>query len=361
MEPTLRGPRIELRCGSCMFLNSWTKDAWALDREVRCQFCNEYIDTSESTFKEGESVVYVPTILKKTPIHRWDLVVIDSQEDQQKEHGQLKRVVGLPGESVSIRDGRLWIDGTETLPGPEDFMHQAILVSSWSKDNGKLKLSEFISLMRFPIDNQLAINAHDSHQLVPVRDIGIAFRMAESIPSWNIHASLLHGEKSLPIEISCYENDAQLLVGPSEGKAPETRWIRDWNPVWINLIVLGNELILLDEKKVRASIKLGQLDEGLGWGDLSLVELEGLVDQCLVYRGLHLRGVRDTPEHEFARGEGWIVLGDNVSISEDSRFWDPPRVPNAKIRGLLKQRPTLMEGLIKQLPTLRGSASGTSL
>ncbi|MCE2809477.1 MAG: hypothetical protein LW850_03655, partial [Planctomycetaceae bacterium] len=66
---------------------------------------------------------------------------------------------------------------------------------------------------------------------------------------------------------------------------------------------------------------------------------------------LHLRGVRDTPEHEFARGEGWIVLGDNVSISEDSRFWDPPRVPNAKIRGLLKQRPTLMEGLMKQLPT----------
>jgi hypothetical protein len=44
------------------------------------------------------------------------------------------------------------------------------------------------------------------------------------------------------------------------------------------------------------------------------------------------------------------VLGDNISISEDSRFWDPPRLPSAKIRGLLKRRPTLMEGLVKQLP-----------
>lgn len=348
MEPTLRGPRVELRCGSCTSLNSWTNDAWTPGREVRCQFCNEYIDTSDPIFKDGESVVYVPTILKKTPIRRWDLVVIDSQEDEQKEPGQVKRVVGLPRESVSIRNGRLWIDGVETVPSPEEFMHQAILVSSWSKDRGKLNLCEFISLMRFPIDNQLAINAHDSHQLVPVQDIGIAFRMAKSTPSWNIHASLLHGKNSLPIEISCYENDAQLLVGPSEGKSPETRWIRDWKPVWVNVIVLGNELILLDEKKVRATIKLGQLDEGLGWGDLSLTELDGLVDQCLVYRGLHLRGVRDTPEQEFAPAEGWIVLGDNVSISEDSRFWAPPRVPNAKIRGLLKQRPTLMEGLMKQ-------------
>ncbi|MFM9064805.1 MAG: S26 family signal peptidase [Pirellula sp.] len=348
MEPTLRGPRVELRCGSCTSLNSWTNDAWTPGREVRCQFCNEFIDTSDPIFKDGESVVYVPTILKKTPIRRWDLVVIDSQEDEQKEPGQVKRVVGLPRESVSIRNGRLWIDGVETVPSPEEFMHQAILVSSWSKDRGKLNLSEFISLMRFPIDNQLAINAHDSHQLVPVQDIGIAFRMAKSTPSWNIHASLLHGKNSLPIEISCYENDAQFLVGPSEGKSPETRWIRDWKPVWVNVIVLGNELILLDEKKVRATIKLGQLDEGLGWGDLSLTELDGLVDQCLVYRGLHLRGVRDTPEQEFAPAEGWIVLGDNVSISEDSRFWAPPRVPNAKIRGLLKQRPTLMEGLMKQ-------------
>jgi hypothetical protein len=48
------------------------------------------------------------------------------------------------------------------------------------------------------------------------------------------------------------------------------------------------------------------------------------------------------------------MLGDNVSISEDSRFWDPQRVPTARIRGLLKQRPTLMEGLGKQWSGLDG-------
>jgi hypothetical protein len=113
-------------------------------------------------------------------------------------------------------------------------------------------------------------------------------------------------------------------------------------------------LFLLDEKRVRASIKLGQLDEGLGWANLSLVEPQGLVDRCLFYRGLHLRGVRDIPEQEFGVSDGWIMLGDNVSISEDSRFWDPQRVPTARIRGLLKQRPTLMEGLVKQWSGLDG-------
>jgi signal peptidase I len=308
------------------------------------------LDTSDPIVKEGESVVYVPRILKKTPIHRWDLVVIDSQEGEQKEPGQVKRVVGLPGESVSIRNGRLWIDGIETRLSPEEFMHQAVLVRSWSQASDALSLSEFVSSLRFPTDNQLAINAYDSHQIVPVRDIGLAFGVAFSASNWNIRVELKHGQKTLPIEISCYENDAQFYVKRPEVTSPDIRLIANWNPAWINLLVLGDELFLLDEKKVKASIKLGQLDEGLGWSNLGLVEPEGLVDRCLIYRGLHLRGLRDAPEQEFGRGEGWIVLGDNISISEDSRFWDPPRLPSAKIRGLLKRRPTLMEGLVKQLP-----------
>lgn len=357
MEPTLRGPRVELRCGSCKRVNSWAADAWAPNRELRCQFCNEYIETSNPVFQEGESVVYLPAILRKTQIRRWDLVVLDAQDAQdaqEKQTGQVKRVVGLPGENVAIRAGRLWIDGKQTLPNPEEFMQQAILIGSWSKAAGAKSLSEFVSSLQFPTDNRLAINAYDSHQIVPVRDIGLAFGIAQSASNWNIHVDLKHGQKTLPIEISCYENVAQFYVRQPEVSSPEIRLIGDWNPAWINLLVLGDELFLLDEKKVRASIKLGQLDEGLGWANLSLVEPQGLVDRCLFYRGLHLRGVRDIPEQEFGVSDGWIMLGDNVSISEDSRFWDPQRVPTARIRGLLKQRPTLMEGLVKQWSGLDG-------
>jgi hypothetical protein len=115
-------------------------------------------------------------------------------------------------------------------------------------------------------------------------------------------------------------------------------------------LVLGNRLVVLDEQQERCSVELGPLQEGLGWTSLGLAEPEGLVDRCFVYRGLHYRGVRDSEEQDFQSADGWIVLGDNISISEDSRFWEQERVTVAKIRGVLRQRPTLMEGLVKQLP-----------
>jgi hypothetical protein len=70
----------------------------------------------------------------------------------------------------------------------------------------------------------------------------------------------------------------------------------------------------------------------------------------MIYRGLHYRGIRDSPEQEFAAAEGWIVLGDNGTISEDSRYWERPRVDRDELRGILEPRKGLMEGLVKQLP-----------
>ena len=43
------------------------------------------------------------------PIHRFDIVVFHYPLDPSKSY--IKRVVGLPGERVSIREGRVYIDG----------------------------------------------------------------------------------------------------------------------------------------------------------------------------------------------------------------------------------------------------------
>jgi hypothetical protein len=92
------------------------------------------------------------------------------------------------------------------------------------------------------------------------------------------------------------------------------------------------------------------MQEGLGWTELSLVDPPGLIDRCMIYRGLHYRGIRDSPEQEFTAAEGWIVLGDNGTISEDSRYWEQPRVDRDDLWGILEPRTGLMEGLVKQLP-----------
>lgn len=364
MEPALRGPRVEMRCGQCNILNSWAIDAWDSAKPTRCQFCREYLDSSEEPLiREGEVVGYVPAVLLRRnsrgpamarsgglSLQRWDVVVVDPEDQQQVHGGQIKRVVGMPGESVSIRNGRVLIDGEMVQPSIEQFLKQAVLMSSWDRKSAVEKLSEFISKLTCPIDNELPINAHDSHLRQSVEDIGIAFRISKPQPNWNLKFHLQHGKKRMLVWFSCYENKAQVVL-KSEGTVfRNLGYVESWTPAWINVVVLSDRLIVFDEKKELLSCELQSLEQGLGWADLEVEEPEGLIDRCMIYRGLYYRGKSDSDTQDFPADQGWIVLGDNVSISEDSRFWEQSRIPVDRIRGVLRQHPTWMQGLIKQLP-----------
>jgi signal peptidase I len=391
MEPALRGPRLELVCTNCQSSNSWTYDAWNPSREARCRFCREYLDTSDPKVTQGETIRYVP-IPRLRPstarrpsgsqsdlVDRWDILVLEARQDDTPEANQgnqVKRVVGLPGESIRIAQGRIYADGKPIVPNLREFMQQAVLIAHWelgsnspgenqSSENSPGKpLEDFLSGIAAPIDNALPINAHDSHHPVAVSDIGIAMRLAQPQSNWNLKFQLAHGDQRVPIELSCYEKDTQVtLVAPGiqEGTdsvpspsppspSPQIGWIRSWQPTWIHVVVLGGRLIVFDERQERWSVALGPMQEGLRWTELSLVDPPELIDRCIIYRGLHYRGIRDTPEQEFAAAEGWIVLGDNGTISEDSRYWERPRVDRDELWGILEPRTGLMEGLVKQLP-----------
>lgn len=398
MEPALRGPRLEIVCTNCQSSNSWTYDAWNPSREARCRFCREYLDTSDPNVTQGETIRYVP-IPRLRPstarrpsgsqsdlVDRWDILVLearlednpkaDPKANQANQINQVKRVVGLPGETIRIAQGRIYADGKPIVPNLKEFMQQAVLIAHWelgsnspgenqSGENSPGKTLEgFLSGIAAPIDNALPINAHDSHHPVAVSDIGIAMRLAQPQSNWNLKFQLAHGDQRVPIELSCYEKDTQVTLvalGIQEGTdsvsspsppspSPQIGWIRSWQPTWIHVVVLGGRLIVLDERQERWSVALGPMQEGLRWTELSLVDPPGLIDRCMIYRGLHYRGIRDSPEQEFAAAEGWIVLGDNGTISEDSRYWERPRIDRDELWGILKPRTGLMEGLVKQLP-----------
>jgi signal peptidase I len=395
MEPALRGPRLELVCTNCQSSNSWTYDAWNPSREARCRFCREYLDTSDPKVTQGETIRYVP-IPRLRPstarrpsgsqsdlVDRWDILVLEARQDdtpeadpKAKQANQVKRVVGLPGETIRIAQGRIYADGKPIVPNLTEFMQQAVLIAHWelgsnspsenqSGENSPGKpLEEFLSGFAAPIDSALPINAHDSHHPVAVSDIGIAMRLAQPQSNWNLKFQLAHGDQRVPIELSCYEKDTQVTLvalGIQEGTdsvpspsppspSPQIGWIRSWQPTWIHIVVLGGRLIVFDERQERWSVALGPMQEGLRWTELSLVDPPGLIDRCMIYRGLHYRGIRDSPEQEFAAAEGWIVLGDNGTISEDSRYWERPRIDRDELRGILEPRTGLMERLVKQLP-----------
>lgn len=408
MEPALRGPRLELVCTNCQSSNSWTYDAWNPSREARCRSCREYLDTSDPNVTQGETIRYVPiprlrpstaptadakedrpSGSQSDPVDRWDILVLEARQDDTPEANQInqvKRIVGLPGETIRIAQGRIYADGKPIVPNLKEFMQQAVLIAHWelgsnspdenqsgenqsvenspSENSPGKALEGFLSGIAAPIDNALPINAHDSHHPVAVSDIGIAMRLAQPQSNWNLKFQLAHGDQRVPIELSCYEKDTQVTLlapGIQEGTdsvsspsppspSPQIGWIRSWQPTWIHVVVLGGRLIVLDERQERWSVALGPMQEGLRWTELSLVDPPGLIDRCMIYRGLHYRGIRDSPEQEFAAAEGWIVLGDNGTISEDSRYWERPRIDRDELRGVLEPRTGLMEGLVKQLP-----------
>lgn len=84
-------------------------------------------------------------------IERWDMVVFKTVEDRKEIHTLVKRVVGLPGERVLIRDGKLLING-EPIEMPE-FMPEVYYTST----------VEFGSLQ----SNGFGLIDDDEHSLIP--------------------------------------------------------------------------------------------------------------------------------------------------------------------------------------------------
>ncbi|MGC9398500.1 MAG: signal peptidase I [Anaerolineae bacterium] len=66
----------------------------------------------EPTLHEGDHVLINKVHYWLHPVRRGDIVVFYSPHQPEKSTPLIKRVVGLPGERVEARAGRLWIDGT---------------------------------------------------------------------------------------------------------------------------------------------------------------------------------------------------------------------------------------------------------
>lgn len=70
----------------------------------------------EPTIHEGQILVISKVNYLIGKPERGDIVVINSKQDKLKHLNLIKRVVGLPGETVEIKDNRVYIDGKALEP-----------------------------------------------------------------------------------------------------------------------------------------------------------------------------------------------------------------------------------------------------
>jgi signal peptidase I len=118
MSPTLLGPHRAWNCRSCG--RSFVRDlesfsAW--QRAVDCTFCRAANETGEGIERPGQRVLVDRASLTLRPPKRWEVVVLDCPVSPRD--WCVKRVIGLPGERVEVRDGEVWIDGARAQTPPK--------------------------------------------------------------------------------------------------------------------------------------------------------------------------------------------------------------------------------------------------
>jgi len=124
MAPTLLGEHGAWVCSDCQFPFATGADMPpSAEFPAVCPNCGlQQPPEARPTGKPGDRLQIETLSARKRPPQRFDTVVFRTPESLQHHGAQphsIKRVVGLPGETVELRGGDVWIDGRrvrKTLP-----------------------------------------------------------------------------------------------------------------------------------------------------------------------------------------------------------------------------------------------------
>jgi signal peptidase I len=117
MAPTLLGEHLEAPCPRCgqPAYGSPPDERSHISPEGLPMICSQELQTVfvkdvPKTVGEGDRI----TVFKRLTPQRWDLIVFRYPGDPSVNY--VKRLVGLPGEKLEIRDGAVWINGEKMEP-----------------------------------------------------------------------------------------------------------------------------------------------------------------------------------------------------------------------------------------------------
>lgn len=109
MAETLRGDHYRMRCVHCGFRFDTGSDSLSLDPPL-CTNCGRLQPTDSIGRRvNGDRIFVLKCIYQFFEPKRWDVVVFKNPIGPKDNY--IKRMIGLPGETVQIIDGDIYIDG----------------------------------------------------------------------------------------------------------------------------------------------------------------------------------------------------------------------------------------------------------
>ncbi len=392
MLPGLRGEHLSLQCSDCGF--RYDADAsHGRPATTICPNCeNRQRDDLPPRAAWGDGVLIGRGAFYWREPRRWERVVFRLPHDPQT--WAIKRIVGLPGEEVSIRDGDVFIDGQPARKPYRVQRSLAVLVhdadhqppdarfpprwqgaerhSRWVGAFGRfarratsaadafdwLEYHHWrrvagveAAVVRQPIRDDLfnhALTRREEESHV-VWDLMLSFRVVEVFGSGLLAVRLNSGDDSFEVQIDPQQCSYRVTHNGRElpGAAGKLPGGLNGGEIWVSQVDQQFVVALDDQPIVQVPFdrksrvqERSETPAAIGAKGLGLV-LE------------HLRLYRDVyysrpPDCDPARGfekpwklgaDEYYVLGDNSLVSHDSRNWDGPPGVN---RNLLLGKPFVL-------------------
>ena len=382
MSPGMVGEHYLARCDACEFEFKCDIEQANQRRHLVCPNCGNQI---ERTTCEKRKPDVVDVQLSDYTIERWDVVAFQmppKETPTEKEVAGIKRVVGLPGESIEFRGGNLVANGSivrknlaqqkgmrllvyDTRYRPKHSRHWAIPDGSkWKlgdtfefnpngsndaiewfgfrgQKNYSHSIDENLTQESANIEDFYAFNQSLSRDLHPMDEIFVTMdvRVSEdSILAWRFN------HRGTIFEFQIDTQHGTLQVKSTDSKIPATsvplgellpnsKLIVEFSSIdlqlqaWVNgTSLFHHELSETDAPIARELLKFGAANNRV------------VFDRIRIWRDLYYFPDENSRSSAPMRvsEDGVFVIGDNVPISVDSRYWLPPSIPKSRILGKVK-------------------------
>ena len=225
----------------------------------------------------------------------------------------IKRVAGLPNETVEIRDGDVLVDGEVVLKGPADLGEVALPVAvPINHDDGHVWMPPAEVL------DDATFATEVNRSLESVRDVGIVAVVSAGPDGSRARVAVGDARIAwrLPAGVRC-----RLIAGRLDGRLVAVAWVdRDAPPA-------DDRRRVLPSRVPAAWTVATPWPQGIAGpteaGCSASVDAQGKVERIAVWRDILYRPRADESTTWRLDADSFLVLGDFPTGSIDSRAWGP--------------------------------------
>lgn len=408
MFPALLGPTRGATCSACQFNFPVAAETYRPELPTRCERCGGLCDVAEE-IQPGQTAELEPlsfdTFSGQNPVHpirRWELIAF---QEPSSGSTQVKRVWGLPGEAIELREGEAWVDGQLLRKSLAELRQLAVPVYDlriggsgqwWLSNSNEISQPASLSLqpgqvVRFqlcrpapvhplevpaeqwlepsPMVDSYSINQGISTALQPVEDCLLSLSLSQPL-NGSLTIELRRNERVIRVVLASPDEPTEVRetsnvnnVDPLNGtdQAVATWHIAGQKQIEVGWcdgrLLLESDLQLgvieVDELELALSAKNTSPSHDLPWESHELFRLEAsglsVITGLKLSRDLYLAPAIAAPPDSDSASEspeslaGYYVLGDNLPVSRDSR------------QQLGRVSPTQLLGRISPVPAMQDS------